>query len=215
MKAHQAPFLPKFSPNYPKFHLTSPKKNWRKWPPKINKNKKGCHLILGAIVNAHQAILRRFSHILPKFPQIFPDFKGFFPEFHQIKTFGMYLHPGAEPDIFIWGAIGGASFATRELSMVCVGLQCSGMTSRGKFWGATGGDRQNFGGQWPPWHPPSSASACTPPSYTTDVHIVQFSEAQWCSEDSNHRDQDLVQSGILRLWQKVCDRHTPNLRDRN
>ena len=30
--------------------------------------------------------------------------------------------PGADPDIFIWGATGGASFATRELSMVCVGL---------------------------------------------------------------------------------------------
>jgi len=29
------------------------------------------------------------------------------------------------------------------------------------FWGATGGARQNFGGQWPPWHPPSSAPAGT------------------------------------------------------
>jgi len=26
--------------------------------------------------------------------------------------------------------------------------------ARGKFWGATGGARQNFGGKWPPWHPP-------------------------------------------------------------
>ena len=37
------------------------------------------------------------------------------------------------------------------------------MTSRGKFWGATGGARQNFGGAVaplaPPWHPPSSAPA--------------------------------------------------------
>jgi len=39
--------------------------------------------------------------------------------------------------------------------MVCVGLQCSDMTSRGKFWGA----KQNFGGQWPLWHPLSSAPA--------------------------------------------------------
>ena len=41
--------------------------------------------------------------------------------------------------------------------MVCVGLQCSGMTSRGKFGGPLGGPGKIFGGQWPPWHPPSSA----------------------------------------------------------
>jgi len=44
-----------------------------------------------------------------------------------------------------------------ELSMVCVGLQCSDMTSRGKFWGGHWGARQNFGGAVAPWHPPSSA----------------------------------------------------------
>ena len=39
-----------------------------------------------------------------------------------------------------------------ELSMVCVGLSERDMKN---FWGA----RQNFGGQCPPWHPPSSAPA--------------------------------------------------------
>jgi len=30
------------------------------------------------------------------------------------------------------------------------------MTSRGKFWGPLEGPGKIFGGQWPPWHPPSS-----------------------------------------------------------
>jgi len=57
------------------------------------------------------------------------------------------------------GATGGASFATRELSMVCVGLQCSDMTSGGKFWGGHWGKAKILRGQWPPWHPLSSAPA--------------------------------------------------------
>ena len=43
------------------------------------------------------------------------------------------------------GPLEGPVLQQGELSMVCVGLQCSGMTSRGKFGGPLGG-RQNFGG---------------------------------------------------------------------
>ena len=58
IKAHQAPFLPKFT-------LTCPKKA-KKLPPK-----KRMHFDFGRHflkINTHQAILRRFSHILRKFP---------------------------------------------------------------------------------------------------------------------------------------------------
>jgi len=48
------------------------------------------------------------------------------------------------------GPLEGPVLQQVELSMVCLGLQCSGMKSRGKFWGDTGGARQNFGGQCPP-----------------------------------------------------------------
>jgi len=41
-----------------------------------------------------------------------------------------------------------------ELSMVCVGLSERDLKN---FGGAIGGARQNLGGKWPPWHPPSSA----------------------------------------------------------
>jgi len=54
---------------------------------------------------------------------------------------------GAQPDVFIWGATGGASFATRG----AVNGLCRTFRKRPeKFWVATGGARQNFEGQWPP-----------------------------------------------------------------
>ena len=54
---------------------------------------------------------------------------------------------GVEPDIFIWGATGGASFATRG----AVNGLCRTFRKRPeKFWGATGGARQNFEGAVPP-----------------------------------------------------------------
>ena len=55
---------------------------------KIKKKTKSLHFYFGHHrwkIEAHKAILRRFSHILPNFPQIF---KGFCPDFHQIKTSG-------------------------------------------------------------------------------------------------------------------------------
>jgi len=48
----------------------------------------------------------------------------------------------AEPDIFIWGATGGASFATRG----AVNGLCRTFIKRPeKFWGGHWGARQNFG----------------------------------------------------------------------
>jgi len=45
------------------------------------------------------------------------------------------------------GPLEGPVLQQGELSVVCVGLQCSGMTSSGKFWGWHWEDRI-FGGQW-------------------------------------------------------------------
>jgi len=59
-----------------------------------------------------------------------------------------------EPDIFIWWATGGASFATRG----AVNGLCSTFRKRPeKFWGGHWGVRQNFWGAVAPWLPPSSA----------------------------------------------------------
>ena len=75
-----------------------------------------------------------------------------------------YLVAGAEPDIFIWGATGGASFATRR----AVNGLCKTFRKRPtpvawrhaeNFGGATGGPGKIWGGQWPPLAPPSSAPA--------------------------------------------------------
>jgi len=58
-----------------------------------------------------------------------------------------YVFAGAETDIFIWGATGGASFAKRG----AVNGLCRTFRKRPeKFWKVTGGTRQNFGGQCPP-----------------------------------------------------------------
>ena len=68
---------------------------------------------------------------------------------------------GAEPDIFIWGGHWkGPVLQQGELSMVCVGLQCSGMTSRGKFWGATGEARKNIWGAVAPPGTPLAPPLC-------------------------------------------------------
>jgi len=51
------------------------------------------------------------------------------------------------------GPLEGPVLQQGELSMVCVGLSERDLKN---FGGATGA-RQNFRGQWPPWHLPSSA----------------------------------------------------------
>ena len=62
---------------------------------------------------------------------------------------------GAEPDIFIWGVTGGASFATRGAA----NRLCRTFRKRPEnFWGGHWGDQAKFSrGSGPPWHPPSSA----------------------------------------------------------
>jgi len=63
---------------------------------------------------------------------------------------------GGDRHFHLGGPLEGPVLQQGELSMVCVGLQCSGMTSRGKFWG---GQAKLWGGSGPLWHPPSSAPA--------------------------------------------------------
>ena len=78
----------------------------------------------------------------------------------QISTEYDWLHMsvGVEPDIFIWGATGGASFATRG----AVNGLCRTFRKRPEnFWGGHWGSQAKFfGGSGPPWYPPSSAPAC-------------------------------------------------------
>jgi len=57
---------------------------------------------------------------------------------------------GGARHFHLGGPLEGPVLQQGELSMVCVGLQCNDMTSRGKF----------LGGSGPPWHPPSSAPGC-------------------------------------------------------
>ena len=55
---------------------------------------------------------------------------------------------GGARHFHLGGPLEGPVLQQGELSMVCVGFQCSDMTSRGKFWGGHwGGARQNFGGE--------------------------------------------------------------------
>jgi len=75
---------------------------------------------------------------------------------------------GAEPDIFIWGDTGGASFATRG----AVNGLCRTFRKRPeKFWGG----QAKFWGAMPPRHPPSSAPALCP---STDRHERYCSKLQ-------------------------------------
>jgi len=53
-----------------------------------------------------------------------------------------FMTTGAEPDIFIWGALEGPVLQQGELSMVCVGL-----SERDLIFGGPG---KILGGQWPP-----------------------------------------------------------------
>jgi len=54
------------------------------------------------------------------------------------------------------GPLEGPVLQQGELSMVCVGLSERDLKN---FGGPLGGPGKIFGGQWPPWHPPSSAPA--------------------------------------------------------
>ena len=60
------------------------------------------------------------------------------------------LKAGVEPDIFIWGATGGASFATRG---AVKGLCRTFRRRPEKFWEATGGPGKILGGSAPPGTP--------------------------------------------------------------
>jgi len=77
------------------------------------------------------------------------------------------------------GPLEGPVLPQGELSMVCVGLSERDLKTFGE---ATGGARQNFGGQWPPWHPPISAPATsTWPEKNIDKVTRITSDCDECS----------------------------------
>ena len=64
------------------------------------------------------------------------------------------------------GPLEGPVLQQGELSMVCVGLSERVLlqwhdVTRKILGGPLGGQAKFLGGQWPPWHPPSSAPGCT------------------------------------------------------
>ena len=61
---------------------------------------------------------------------------------------------------------------------------CQGRSQTFSFGRATGGARQNFGGQWPPWHPPSFAPACCNLSGGVAL-IVWFTTNGMCAKNKN------------------------------
>jgi len=69
------------------------------------------------------------------------------------RAFSRSTYRGGARHFCLGGATGGASFATKELSMVCVGLSERDLKN---FGGANGGPGKNLGGQWPPLAPPLS-----------------------------------------------------------
>ena len=81
--------------------------------------------------------------------------------------------------------------------MVCVGLQCSGMTSRGKFWrGHWGGQAKFGGGSGPSWHPPSSAPA--PRSGNKTIHYKILHKRIFAGEGST--ELKLLMSHLQQLF---------------
>ena len=67
------------------------------------------------------------------------------------------LQAGAEPDIFIWGVTGGASFATRgAVNGLCRTFR-KRPAERDLILGGHWGVKQNFGGEVAPLAPPRSA----------------------------------------------------------
>ena len=103
---------------------------------------------------------------------------------------------GAEPDIFIWGATGGTSFATRgAVNGLCRTFRKRPTERDLIFGGPLGGQAKFWGGSGPPWHPPSSApgkKASWPPLqlrflylHASDIHHNTRSieaEQQACSK---------------------------------
>jgi len=61
---------------------------------------------------------------------------------------------GGARHFHLGGPLEGSVLQQGELSMVCVGLSERDLKN---FGGPLGGPGKIFGGQWPPWHPPSSA----------------------------------------------------------
>ena len=67
------------------------------------------------------------------------------------------VNRGGARHLHLGGPLEGPVLQQVELSMVCVGLSERDLKN---FWGALGGPGKILGGQWPLWHPPSSAPGC-------------------------------------------------------
>jgi len=90
--SNEVPFLPKFHPNLPRFSLTCPKRTIKTWSPK--KTTSALHFRYHCCkIEEHIAILLWFHTFRPNFHRFCPYFKGVCPDFHQIKSFGVRLHP--------------------------------------------------------------------------------------------------------------------------
>jgi len=81
VKALQAPFLPKFTPNLPKFPPN--------FPEKLGENFR-CYVLKSKHI---QWFCEGVHTFCPNVHRFCPDFKWFCPDFHQIKRFGVHLHP--------------------------------------------------------------------------------------------------------------------------
>ena len=81
---------------------------------------------------------------------------------------------GGARHFHLGGPLEGPVLQQGELSMVCVGLQCSVMTSRGKFWKGHWGTRQNFGGAVAPPGNPLAPPLLVSVSQTTRQRINYF-----------------------------------------
>ena len=100
---------------------------------------------------------------------------------------------GGARHFHLGGPLEGPVLQQGELSMVCVGLQCSGMTSRGKFWRGHWGARQNFGGAVAP---PSSAPA--PRSGNKTIHYKILHKRIFAGEGST--ELKLLMSHLQQLF---------------
>jgi len=77
---------------------------------------------------------------------------------------------GGARHFHLGGPLEGPVLQQGELSMVCVGLSEEDLKN---FGGATGGPGKILGGQWPPWHPPSSAPDAQCKEWT--AHTLELS----------------------------------------
>ena len=98
---------------------------------------------------------------------------------HNMAIFGIDLTRGGARHFHLGGPLEGPVLQQGELSMVCVGLSERDLLqwhdiTRKILWGPLGGPGKILEGQWPPWHPPSSAPGFN--SAIDDACLQNYSE---------------------------------------